>query len=204
MSFRLPADQPSLALIRRWVIGDCAPPGRYMRLRGANLLRDHPDRREFEASLSRDAREITDDELRTLLEFDWRPRLTASWLIGLDKRTDFRAELAELLLADELVHAGWGYCLALARFGTPADVDVLVTYLTRPAGPAKSGYSRVPALGALCALDRTLGTAHATRFLNAAAQSAQPPSGGSRQSPVDSGVITRLCALSDRIMTRTS
>ncbi|WP_221937985.1 DUF6000 family protein [Nocardia otitidiscaviarum] len=36
----------------------------------------------------------------------------------------------QLLLADELVHAGWGYCLALARFGTPADADVLVTYLT--------------------------------------------------------------------------
>ncbi|MEV6361878.1 DUF6000 family protein [Nocardia asteroides] len=83
--------------MQRWVIGDVVRPGRYTTLRGLNLLRDRPYREQLEAGLAADARQITDAELSLLLELNWRPRLTAAWLIALDRRTEFRDELAELL-----------------------------------------------------------------------------------------------------------
>lgn len=74
-----------------------------MKLLDLNPLRDRPDRDQLEAGLARDAREITDADLCKLLQLDWRPRLTAAWLIALDRRTRFRDQLAELLFADEVV-----------------------------------------------------------------------------------------------------
>jgi len=67
----------------------------------------------------------SDRELATLLDSEWRSRLTASWLIGLDRREQFRAKIGEQLLSSELTYAGQGYCLALARFATTADAELL-------------------------------------------------------------------------------
>src|SRR5262249_60536331 len=100
-------------------------------LHGNALDMSGTERTEFESAMGRDARQITDRELSTLLDSEWRSRLTAAWLIGLDRRTHFRDRLSEMLLDSELVYAGQGYCLALARFETGADADILCAYLDR-------------------------------------------------------------------------
>jgi hypothetical protein len=84
------------------------------------------DRDQFLADLVADARAADDAYLAEELTGDWRSRLTAAWLIGIDRRAGFRAELARLLLASELTYAGQGYAFALARLG---DVDALASYL---------------------------------------------------------------------------
>ncbi|MFD0599042.1 DUF6000 family protein [Catellatospora coxensis] len=121
---------------------------------------------ELMRGLWADARRVGDDELAAMLRLpDWRPRLTAAWLIGLDRRTRFRAELAELLLASQVAYAGKGYAFALARFGEPSDAEVLVAYLERylPSGlPYDQGY----VLDSLVYLDDRLGTGHAARVVD--------------------------------------
>ncbi|MFE6923128.1 DUF6000 family protein [Nocardia sp. NPDC057663] len=190
MGFRNPTTQEDRALVQRWVVSDFDRPGRYMKLLGLNPLRDRPDRDRLEAGLARDAREITDADLRKLLELDWRPRLTAAWLIALDGRTRFRDELAELLIADEVVHAGYGYCFAFTCFGTATDADVLVEYLNGDI-PGVHRHSRTPAVHALLTIDSRLGTAHAARFLEGFGYR-QPPSAAEH-------LIDPLCALAERI-----
>jgi hypothetical protein len=86
------------------------------------------DRDQFLARLVADARAADDAYLAEELTGDWRSRLTAAWLIGVDRRAGFRAELARLLLASELTYAGQGYAFALARLDSSAD---LASYLDR-------------------------------------------------------------------------
>jgi hypothetical protein len=151
MTFRVPDDPAGLALIRRYVVwaadstsvrsrirrsvrvADPATDGaRYLRLLHANFLQEHdPSRDTFASALAEDARQISDADLGTLLEFEWRARLTAAWLIGLDQRTQFRQTLGDLLLESELVYAGQGYCFAFSRFAQPEDADLLTAYLDR-------------------------------------------------------------------------
>ncbi|GAA0433555.1 hypothetical protein Acor_07740 [Acrocarpospora corrugata] len=167
MTFRLPQTDDELALVRRYVVWSQPPPGRgrYMKLRGVNPLREESDRDVFNAALAEDARRISDADLDILLGFEWRARLTAAWLIGLDVRTQFREALGELLLASELVYSGQGYCLALARFGRPEDAEILTAYLDRYLPQTDCHYDQDWAIGALLHLDAKLGTAHAQRFL---------------------------------------
>ena len=61
--------------------------------------------------IGRDAWQITDYELSTLLDSDWRARLTATWLIALDRRAQFRDRIGALLLDSLLVCAGRGYSM---------------------------------------------------------------------------------------------
>ncbi|MGS2808519.1 DUF6000 family protein [Nocardia sp. MW-W600-9] len=189
MSFRMPTTPADQALVQRWVVTDSFP-GRYRKLLGMHPVHEMPNRDEFEVGLARDAQQITDAELHTLLELDWRPRLTAAWLIALDRRTRFREQLAELLLADEVVHAGWGYCFALARFGAAVDAEVLVEYLDQDLCGARR-ISRTPAVHALLTLDRRLGTEYAARFVGAF--------GYERLPSAAEQLIDPLCGLADRI-----
>ena len=55
--------------------------------------------------------------------------MTAAWLIGLDRREQFRDQIGELLLAGQDVYAGQGYCVTLARLATAADASLLASYL---------------------------------------------------------------------------
>lgn len=93
------------------------------------MTMDEAERTSFLQLLAASARQATDDELATLLSSEWRARLTAAWLIGLDRREQFRARIGDLLLASEVSYAGQGYCFALARLGTTADAEVLAAYL---------------------------------------------------------------------------
>jgi hypothetical protein len=100
-----------------------------------------------------------------LLDSDWRPRLTASWLIGLARRDQFRERIGDLLLASEVTYAGQGYCLALARFATAADAELLAAYLDAYLPQPDKRYDQHWALGALLHLDEQLKSDRAARFL---------------------------------------
>src|SRR5215469_15153728 len=110
--FATPEDAELMAAIRRYVSPRTGGPGRYMKLLHGNFLAlDEGKRGHFLRTLGRSARQVSDRELAVLLESGWRERLTASWLIGLDRREQFRDQIGELLLASEMGYAGQGYCL---------------------------------------------------------------------------------------------
>ena len=168
---RFPAidDDPELlTAIRRYVTPRTGGGGlgRYLRLLNGNFLAlGQGKRRRFLRKLGRSARQVSDRELAILLESGWRERLTASWLIGLDRREQFRDRIGELLLASETGYAGQGYCLALARFATPDDAGLLASYLDIYLPQVDNRYDQDWALGALLHIDAALGASHTARFL---------------------------------------
>jgi hypothetical protein len=195
-------DDPELwAAIRRYVdSGSATRPGRYLKLLHGNALdMTGTDRTEFEFAMGRDARQIADRELSTLLDSEWRSRLTAAWLIGLDRRMDFRDRLGEMLLDSELVYAGQGYCLALSRFETSADADILCAYLDKYLPQLDRNYDQSWAIGALLHLDERLGSNRADRFLTPGGL--WEKSAASRYDPAERHrYLTRLCAFADDCM----
>ncbi|AWE54745.1 hypothetical protein DC008_22500 [Streptomyces nigra] len=102
--------------------------------------------------------------MEALLGYEWRSRLTAAWLIGVDRRDRFRERIGDLLLASEVGFSGGAYCFALARFGTHADAEILAAYLDHYLPRTDLRYDQHAALGALLRLDAHLGTHHADRF----------------------------------------
>jgi hypothetical protein len=202
MSFRLPHDPESRALFDRYVVWTTDRPGdqRYLRLMGINALRgDEPDHDVFMSALAEDARQISDADLAVLLELEWRARITAAWLIGLDRRDRFRQALGELLLVSELVYAGQGYCFALARFGQRDDAGILVAYLDRYLSRKDCEYDQDWAIGALLHLDHKLGTDHAQRFL--VPDGAWHQSAFADKDPLSYQRTTdEVCAIVDRLM----
>jgi hypothetical protein len=113
-----------------------------------------PERTEFLRQLAGAAEQVTEDELDVMLAGDWRSRITAAWLIGASRRDQFRERIGELLLESQVTFAGQGYCVALARFGTAADADILDAYLDRYLRPGLR-YDQDWALGALLHIDAT-------------------------------------------------
>jgi hypothetical protein len=131
-------------------------------LHGSVLDLDDPECAAFAHDMGRDARQVADHELSTLLDSD----LTAAWLIGLDRRTQFRGRIGAQLLESKLIFAGQGYCLALARFETAADANILCAYLDTYLTQHDRHYDGQHwAIGALLHLDERLGSNHADRFL---------------------------------------
>jgi hypothetical protein len=157
-------DEVTEQLVARVAQRYVMPGHRFMYLVAGNMLGlGGQTRVQFGVRLAKDARDVTDNELRVLFTGGWRERLTAAWLAGMDRRVQLRGLIMDLLLEDELVSAGQGYCFALARFGTAQDADVLVAYLDRYL-PVFGGH-RAWALGALLYLDTQHGTNHAAPFL---------------------------------------
>jgi len=140
---------------------------RYSKLLHGNFagMMSGPEGEVFLRDLVEDARSITDDELDELLAADWRPRITAAWLIGVDRRTAWRGRVRELFLESGLVFAGQGYCFALARFGTIADAEILVSYLDHYLARPDLRYDQEWALAALHHIDADLTTAYTSRYL---------------------------------------
>ncbi|MFI6797410.1 DUF6000 family protein [Streptosporangium canum] len=188
--------------VRRYVTPGRGVAKRYMDLLHGNFLdRPEPERSQFTRSLARAAKQITDEELHTLLDSEWRARLTASWLIGLDRRSQFRSRIGELLLASELVYAGQGYCFSLARFEDTTDAALLVAYLDRYLPRLNCQYDQHWAIGALLRLDERLGTSHAARFL--APDGLWQHSAMKNQDPAEwQERIVKLCSIADVCMTR--
>ncbi len=150
-----------------YVLGRGGTERRYLKLLGAQFTDLPPERRtRFVADLCRDARAIADADLAAMLDLpDWRPRMTAGWLIAVDRRTAFRDRLAELLLASSVVYAGKGYAYALMRFGQPEDAEILAAYLDHYLPRLDCHYDQPFVMSALLHLDDRLGTTAATRFL---------------------------------------
>lgn len=152
-------------VINRYVSVDGGDDQRYMKLMQANpAALGAPGGAAFLRSLVEAAEQITDRELGVLLDGDWRCRLTAAWLIGVDRRDRFRAPVGARLLESRLVYAGQGYCLALARLGTTDDADILTAYLDNYLRETKLRYDQDSAFGALQHIDARLGTHRAARF----------------------------------------
>ena len=166
MRYPTPDDVELTAAIGRFVTPETGGTRRYMGLLHGNFMTMDPAARApFLRQLARAARQASDHELGVLLDSEWRSRLTASWLIGLDGRDQFRGRIGELLLASEVTYAGQGFCLALARFATTADADLLAAYLDRYLPQVGKRYDQPWALGALLHVDHQLGADHAARFL---------------------------------------
>lgn len=166
MRYPTPDDVELTAAIRRYVNPEAGGIERYgWLLHGNFVTMDKTARTPFLQQLARSAWQASDHELATLLASEWRSRLTASWLIGLDRREQFRDRIGELLLASELTYAGQGYCVALARFATAADAELLAAYLDTYLPQLDQRYDQDWALGALLHLDQQLSTNRAARFL---------------------------------------
>ncbi|WNI30234.1 DUF6000 family protein [Streptomyces sp. ITFR-6] len=149
------------ALVSRYV----TPGRRYRKLGGGVLTMPDPAYDRFARALGEDAGRVTPHEIATLLEGGWRERRTAAWLIAVSCRTEFRERLGELLLDSEVCCAGLAYSVALARFGTPRDAELLAAYLDRYLRRPDLGYDQIVAMGALVFTGLNLGDDYAARFL---------------------------------------
>ncbi|XCM33475.1 DUF6000 family protein [Streptomyces parvus] len=166
MRFPRASDPELLDVIDRYVKPATQGVGRYLRLLHGNFARDdESERTPFLQSMRDAAREITDEELEILLQSEWRSRLTASWLIGFDRRDHFRDILGDLLLDSQLCFAGQGYCFALASFGTDEDTQHLTVYLDRYLRRPDCQYDQHWAISALLHIDSRTGSENAARLL---------------------------------------
>lgn len=155
-----------MALAKRYVSPGMGGIRRYLKLLHGNFLSlPDPAFLWFARSLAKDAREIADDDLSVLLDSEWRARMTAAWLIGMDRRIRFREQLGALLLESEFVYAGQGYCFALARFGEERDAEILTAYLDRWLPEKSRSYNQDDAMGALLYLDELHSADRTARFL---------------------------------------
>jgi hypothetical protein len=161
-----PDDAELMTAIGRYVTPRTGTVARYLKLLHGNFMTmDTVQRRSFLQQLATSARQASDQDLAMLLDSEWRSRLTASWLIALDRREQFRQEIGELLLASKGPYAGQGYCFALARFATAADAELLATYLDTYLPQPDKRFDQHWALGALLYLDEQLTANRAARFL---------------------------------------
>ncbi|MFF8401744.1 DUF6000 family protein [Streptomyces sp. NPDC015684] len=192
-------DPRLLDVIERYVKPKTNGIGRYLHLLHANFARD--DERErtlFLQSLHSAAQTITDEELEVLLGGEWRSRLTAAWLIAVDRRQHFRDVLGDLLLASQLCYSGQGYCFALARLCTQEDALHLAAYLERYLQQPDRQYDQRWAISALLHIDSRAGSEHASRFLAPGGLWHQWNDAQFRPSP-PSRFIDDLCALTDSL-----
>ncbi|MGW0711079.1 DUF6000 family protein [Streptomyces sp. NPDC002643] len=166
---RTPAETAYWNAVRRYVLPRATRRsiGRYGELGGQFLRFEGATRRRFLHPLLVDASSITDADLDRLLSVGWRPRLTAAWLIGISRRTSYRARLGDMLLDSEVMFAGLGYCFALARFGTHEDAEILTAYLNRYLPRTDLNYDQPVVMGTLLRLDSHLGTSRAAPFIAA-------------------------------------
>lgn len=162
-----PVPDPGTDTVRRYVTATPNPgTSRYLSLLHGNFRRlPAEERTQFLQALGLDSRSVTDAELAYMLQPNWRTRITAAWMIGVDRREQFRERIGDLLLASKLTYAGQGYCIALALLGTTEDAALLTAYLDHYLRRPECRYDQQWAMGALLHLDEALGTTHAAGFL---------------------------------------
>jgi hypothetical protein len=98
---------------------------------------------------------------------EWRGRKTVSWMIGVRRWDEFVGQIAEQLVASELVYAGQGYSVALALIANQESASGLISYLERWLPEHGAFYDQHWAMAALVEVDRTRGTDDAERFMRA-------------------------------------
>lgn len=189
------ADPELTNVIRRFV----TPGRRHLRLGGSSLRLTGPERELFMRELTQAAMEITPAELGILFEGGWRERRTASWLVAVAGRTEFRGRIGELLLASAGPYGG-AFCITLATFSTSADADLVCRYLDRYLPRPDLGYDRTFALSTLLHLDATLGTDRASQYLAPGGlwqQWTEATPGPVRDPYADRQVVDQLCCFAD-------
>lgn len=133
---------------------------RYGELMGHALVMARPRQRVFQWRLRRCARRARVSDLLELLDYGWRERLVACWLIAAGRRAELRPRIARDL-GD--LSPRWqlsAYCVALAGLGTQQDAQILRDYLAMalPLAGQDEGHCQAEAMGALLFLDQDLGT----------------------------------------------
>jgi len=101
----------------------------YLKLMNGNFLRLSSDEQQaFIHDVRQVLEEIDSATLGNMLSSsNWRPRLTAGWFIGFQKRQEFAGTVSEHLL--KFPNYGGMYCVALARIGDANAADGLEAYL---------------------------------------------------------------------------
>ncbi|GAA1369085.1 DUF6000 family protein [Catellatospora chokoriensis] len=141
---------------------------RYLQLMQPALLMPRARQRLFQWGLRRCARRATVADLVEFLDYGWRGRLVAGWLIACGSRSELRPRIAR-----DMSDPGSGgflhpYCVALACLGTERDARILSDYLLMSLAPEEDEDERhcqVAAMGALLYLDDSLGTGYAEAIL---------------------------------------
>lgn len=109
---------------------------------------------------------ITEGDIDSLLRSGgWREELAAGWFIGLLRLDSYADRLGDLLMQSRRCYAGQGFCFALARIGSRASAEHLVTYLERYLPVGERQYDQWWAVGALAWVDGRLGTEWAPRYV---------------------------------------
>ncbi len=137
---------------------------RYRELMGHALVMPRARQRVFQWRLRRCARRAKAADLRELLDFGWRERLVAGWLIAVGRRAELRPRIAADLRDPQPRLDLHVYCLALACLGTEQDAQILREYLimSLPITDQNTRHCQAEAMGALLYLDRALGSDHAS------------------------------------------
>ncbi|MFD6294207.1 DUF6000 family protein [Streptomyces sp. NPDC060235] len=130
-----------------------------------NCSRTSLERTRLLQSLRLAAEAITDEELEVRVDRDWRSRLTAAWLTGLDRRQPFRDVPGDLLLARRLYSSRQGYCFALTRFCSEEDALYLKAHVERYLQQPDCQCDQYWATSTLLHIDRQGGTEHVGRLL---------------------------------------
>ncbi len=140
---------------------------RYGELTGHALVMPRARQRMFQWRLRRCARRATVADLAELLDYGWRERLVAGWLIACGSRGELRPRIAQDM-SDPRPHGYlYPYCVALACLGTERDARILSDYLIMSLASAEEDerHCQPEAMGALLYLDGSLGTHYAEAIL---------------------------------------
>jgi O-acetyl-ADP-ribose deacetylase (regulator of RNase III) len=101
---------------------------------------------------------------RLLSFFDWRPKVAGTRFAIIKNLSGAEELIGKLLLRSDVCYAGEAYCLALARFNTPAGRQTLNTYLDCYLRRPDLCYDQKAALDALSYLDAQNGTHDTVAF----------------------------------------
>ena len=140
---------------------------RYEALMGPALVMPRARQRVFQWRLRRSARRASVADLQELLDYGWRERLVAGWLIAAGRRADLRPRLARDLRDPSPNAYLYPYCVALACLGGDQDAQILRDYLVMSlALPGENErHCQADAMAALLYLDRRLGSDYAGPLL---------------------------------------
>ena len=126
---------------------------------------DRPDKSIFVEKLNSARRTATPSDIDELfVTLEWRGRMTAAWIAGLNRWSQFQNKIGELLVESECCFSGEGYCVALALFQNEQSSESLKAYLDRYLPQTDKYYDQDWALSALVRLDEMLGSDFATEY----------------------------------------
>lgn len=98
------------------------------------------------------------EKLLAVVPSGWRTRIVAAYFSAMKGYKDFEETFGIYLLQSEFVHAGNGYCIALATFNTPAAYSYFDQYLKFYLDWPELPYDQDIVMSAVAYLDKLNGT----------------------------------------------